>query len=58
MLEDHLISLLAYKDLSSKSLKHNNDPERKVSMAAPTSKLPPASLHCQTGMDTAASTDT
>lgn len=30
MLEDHLISLLAYKDLSRKRLKHNNDPERKV----------------------------
>lgn len=30
MLEDHLISLLAYKDLSSKCLEHNNDSDRKV----------------------------
>lgn len=57
MLEDHLISLLSYKDLSSKSLKHNKDPEREVRMAASTPKHPLASFHCQAGMDSAVSTD-
>lgn len=58
MLEDHLISLLSYKHLSSKSLKHNNDSEREIWTAASTPKYPLASLHYQAGMDSAVSTDT
>lgn len=40
----------------TKSLKHNNDPERKIWTAA--SKYPLAFLLCQAGMDSAAATDT
>lgn len=59
--EDHFSSLRDYKDLSSKGLKHNKDPKRKVWMAAPASKHPLTSLRRPpqwAGVDSAASTGT
>lgn len=33
-MKENFISVLDYQDLSSKSLKHNRDPKRRVGMAA------------------------
>lgn len=44
-MKEHFISVLDYQDLSSKSLKHNRDPKRRVGMAAPASEHSLAPLH-------------